>query len=148
MTRKQHVDYWTKSAAENMRDMRAAIKSKRRTNALFCGHLAIEKMLKGLCAAKDVRVYAEHKLLVLADNAGIAAQLSVIQKTELATITGFNIQARYDDYKRRFSALCTPEYTNEWSGKISRWYKDLRILVEEERKLLPDKASDLQTLVR
>jgi len=63
MTRKQHVDYWLKGAAENMKDMRAALKSKRRTNAMFCGHLTVEKMLKALCAVRGNRVYREHNLM-------------------------------------------------------------------------------------
>ena len=66
MTRKQHVDYWLNGAAENMKDMRAALKSKRRTNAMFCGHLAVEKMLKALCAVRGKRIYREHNLLKLA----------------------------------------------------------------------------------
>jgi len=35
MTRKQHVDYWLHGASENMKDMRAALKSKRRVNAML-----------------------------------------------------------------------------------------------------------------
>jgi len=34
--------------------MRGAIKSKRRAMAMFCGHLAVEKMLKGLCAVWNI----------------------------------------------------------------------------------------------
>ena len=63
MTRKQHVDYWLHGASENMKDMRGAIKSKRRTNAMFCGHLVVEKMLKGLCAVRGTDIQREHKLV-------------------------------------------------------------------------------------
>ena|GEM_PF-5867210 len=52
LTAKQHVDYWLKGAYENMIDMRSNLRSKRRVASLFFGHLAIEKMLKALCAAK------------------------------------------------------------------------------------------------
>jgi type II secretory pathway predicted ATPase ExeA len=45
MTRKQHVDYWLNGSSESIKDMQAAIKSKRRAIAMFCGHLAVEKML-------------------------------------------------------------------------------------------------------
>jgi len=37
------------------------------------------------------------------------------------TITGFNIEAQYDDYKLRFHAICTPQYINIWSKKITDW---------------------------
>jgi len=32
----------------------------------------------------------------------------------LDTITSFNINARYDDYKKEFYNLCTREYTELW----------------------------------
>ena len=89
MTRKQHVDYWLHGASENMKDMRGAIKSKRRVMAMFCGHLAVEKMLKGLCAVRDIEVWRDHKLLNLADNAGLISSLTGEQLNELATITSF-----------------------------------------------------------
>ena len=39
LTMKGHVDYWVKLSSESIFDMRAALRSGRRTNALFCGHL-------------------------------------------------------------------------------------------------------------
>jgi len=83
MTRKQHVDYWLHGATENLKDMRSAIKSKRRTNAMFCGHLAVEKMLKALCAVRNIPIDREHKLLVLAKDSGFITQLSATEQQEL-----------------------------------------------------------------
>ena len=82
MTRKQHVDYWLHGAAESMKDMRAAIKSKRRSNAMFCGHLAVEKMLKALCAVRSKTIYREHNLLKLAKESGLTATLTKAQQEE------------------------------------------------------------------
>jgi len=113
LTRKQHVDYWLHGALENIKDMRVAIKSKRRAMAMFCGHLAIEKMLKGLCAVRDFEVWRDHKLLNLADNAGLTDLLTDEQLEELAIITGFNIEARYDDTKKRFHDTCTCRVVEE-----------------------------------
>ena len=120
MTRKQHVDYWLQSAAESLKDMRSAIKSKRRTNAMFCGHLAVEKMLKAMCAVRNVPINREHKLLVLSKDSGYITQLSAIEKQELLTITSFNLESRYDDYKRRFHTICTLRYVDVWSKNISQ----------------------------
>ena len=147
MTRKQHVDYWLHGAAENMKDMRAALKSKRRTNAMFCGHLAVEKMLKALCAVRGKRIYREHHLLKLAKEAGLIVTLTTTQQEELLTITGFNIEARYDDYKLRFQATCTPEYVNIWSKKITVWYKDLKKIIIQERATLPNNEPDSQSFI-
>jgi hypothetical protein len=46
----------------------------------------------------------------------------------LDEITSFNLNARYDDYKREFYKLCTPEYTKEWIDKIKvirTWIKEM-----------------------
>ena len=36
----------------------------------------------------------------------------------LDKITSFNLNARYDDYKREFYSLCSKEFTKEWIDKI------------------------------
>ena len=144
MTRKQHVDYWLHSAAENMKDMRAAIKCKRYSNAMFCGHLAIEKILKALCAVRGKKIYREHNLLKLAKESGLIIELTALQQAELLTITGFNIEARYDDYKLRFHKICTLCYVKIWSKKITMWYKDIRNIILMERTLLPNNTPDMQ----
>jgi len=148
LTRKQHVDYWLHGASENIKDMRAAIKSKRRTMAMFCGHLTIEKMLKGLCAVRDLEVWRDHKLLNLADNAGLTDLLTDEQLEELAIITGFNIEARYDDTKKRFHDTCTPSYVAEWSKKIIAWHKYLKSIIIQERAALPNNEPDKQKLIK
>jgi HEPN domain-containing protein len=147
MTRKQHVDYWLKSASESMKDMRGAIKSKRRANAMFCGHLAIEKMLKGLCAVRNIEVWRDHKLLKFADRAGLTKSLSDEQLKELATITSFNIEARYDSIKLRFHNRCTLQYTALWAKKVTEWHKYLKGIILAERALLPNNTPDSQDLV-
>ena len=148
MTRKQHVDYWLHGAAESMKDMRGAIKSKRKVNAMFCGHLTIEKMLKGLCAVRNVEVWRDHKLLKIADNAGLTDFLTDTQIDELATITSFNIEARYDDTKKRFHDMCTSKYVAEWSKKIIAWHKYLKILILQERAALINNEPDKQKLIK
>ena len=147
MTRKQHVDYWLHGAAENMKDMRAAINSKRGSNAIFCGHLAVEKMLKALCAVRGKRRYREHRLLKLAKESGLIGTLTSAQQEELLTITGFNIEARYDDYKQRFQATCTPEYVSIWSKKITAWHKELKKIILQERATLPNNEPDTQSVI-
>jgi len=147
MTRKQHVDYWLHGASENMKDMRAAIKSKRRVNAMFCGHLAIEKMLKGLCAVRDIEVMRDHELVRLARKSGLDATLSADQRKELAIITSFNMEARYDDTKKRFYDTCTPKFVDEWSKKIITWYKYFKSIILQERAMLPNNEPDKQNLI-
>jgi len=142
LTQKGQVDYWVKLSFESLLDMRAALRSGRRTNALFCGHLAIEKALKALCAAKRIpsnQIWG-HNLIKLADAAGMWVGLNSSQQVELATITTFNIQARYDDYKRQFSLLCTKQYALQWASIIERWYTDIKLNIIHARALLPNKT--------
>ena len=141
LTLKGQVDYWVKLSSESLLDMRAALRSGRRTNALFCGHLAIEKVLKALCAARYVpsnQIWG-HNLIKLSDIAGLWVVCSASQQVELATITTFNIQARYDDYKRQFNLLCTKQYAEQWVSIIEKWYADIKNIVTQERALLPNK---------
>jgi hypothetical protein len=59
------------------------------------------------------------------------AKLIEIEITEeysdwLDEITSFNLNARYDDYKKEFYALCTPEYSKHWMENIEilrKWIK-------------------------
>lgn len=67
--------------------------------ALFIGHLVIEK-------------------------AGI--EVDIDMRTILDSISRFNINARYDDYKQSFYKLCTKKFTEEWIEKIKEcrlWIK-------------------------
>lgn len=148
MTRKQHVDYWLRGSSENIKDMKAAIKSKRRSMAMFCGHLAVEKMLKGLCAVRRINIQREHKLIKLARECGLDATLTIDQREELHIITSFNIEARYDDFKMRFHATCTPQYVAEWSKKIIVWHGHLKKIILQERALLPNNVPDTQSLIK
>ena len=139
-TIKQYVDYWIKLSNDSLLDMRAAYRSGRRTNALFCGHLAVEKMLKALCAVRLVpsQEIWGHNLFKLASSAGLWVHLSVAQQTELATITTFNIEARYDDLKRQFAQLCTPQYAEKWVSVIETWVSHLKQQILKERVSLPN----------
>ncbi len=69
--------------------------------ALFFGHLAIEKELKGLYAIKQGQHAPPiHNLLRLAKAVGI--QPDEAQTEILIRITAFNIEARYPDPKGDF----------------------------------------------
>jgi HEPN domain-containing protein len=138
LTAKGQVDYWLKLSKESLLDMRAALRSGRRVNALFCGHLAVEKMLKALCAVRRVpsNLIWGHNLVSLTHKANLA--LTIPQVMELGTIASFNIAARYDDHKRQFDRLCTQQYAKQWAAVIEVWCANLQKTVLQERGLLPN----------
>lgn len=94
--------------------------------SLFIGHIVIEKLLK----AKIVRITSEHSPFT--HDLRRLAKLSKIefQNNQLGwldTITTFNLNARYDNYKQAFYEKCTLEFTSEWISNI----KELRLWIKQ-----------------
>ena len=121
------INYWITSSDEDFDTMLAMFESKRFNWALFIGHLMIEKLLKALYVKvkKDYPPFI-HNLLRLAVLSEL--ELNENQKEFLVTVTAFNINARYDDYKKSFQIKCTEEYSNKWFTELKNnrlWIKEL-----------------------
>ena len=119
--------FWIDSSDDDYDTMIVMYQSNRYSWSLFIGHLMIEKLLKAyfIFAKHELPPYI-HKLLRLAEMSGLP--LTDKQKLQLATITAFNINARYDDYKMGFQRKCTPEFTKEWINvleELRKWIKEL-----------------------
>jgi HEPN domain-containing protein len=104
------VKYWVDSSDEDFETMIAMFESKRYSWSMFVGHLMIEKLLKALF----VKINNEfppfvHNLLRLAENCNL--DLNEEYRLFFATVTAFNINARYDDYKMSFQKTCTAEFS-------------------------------------
>ena len=107
--------------------MLAMFQSKRYSWSLFVGHLMIEKLLKALY----VKINTDHppfvhNLLRLSEKCCL--KLDEEQILFFATVTAFNINARYDDYKMSFQRTCTPEFTTLWIKNLKEkrlWIKQL-----------------------
>ncbi len=121
------INYWIDGSDDDFETLIAMFDSKRYSWSLFIGHLMIEKLLK----AYYIKVKSDyppfiHNLLRLAEKADL--ELNGNQKEQLATITVFNINARYDDYKMSFKKQCTPDFTAVWIDKLKElrtWIKTL-----------------------
>jgi len=121
------VRFWINSSDDDYDTMMVLYNSKRYGWSLFIGHLMIEKLLKAyyILEKHELPPYI-HKLLLLAEQSGLP--LTEQQKLQLATITAFNINARYDDFKMGFQRKCTPHYTEEWISvlnELRQWIKGL-----------------------
>lgn len=123
------MNYWIKSSDEDFVTMEILYKNKQNAWCLYIGQLVIEKLLKALYAKNNKGTpYAPktHDLLYLAEK--IQLELTKEQKISLDTITKFNIEARYDDYKESFRQNCTNEYTAQQIKNIKEvreWLKNL-----------------------
>ncbi len=127
MDKQELIDYWINSSDRDFKTMQNLFKKKDYSWALFIGHLVIEKLLKAYFVKNvDVKHPFGHDLLRLAVQAKL--ELSEEQKDILDTISAFNINARYDDYKMQFYKMCTKEFTKEWINKIKgfrEWIKKI-----------------------
>jgi len=119
------IRYLIEGSDDDFETMIAMLDSRRFSWSLFIGHLMIEKLLKAyyVKAKSDYPPFI-HNLLRLAEKADL--ELTEDIKEQLVTITAFNINARYDDYKMSFKKLCTPEFTSEWFNKL----KELRLWIK------------------
>ena len=138
MTFKQHVDHWVNSSDENMKDMTAALKAKRRANALYSGHQALEKILKAVLAAQNKEIVHIHRIERLVDLCGFV--ISDMDRVELVKITGFYINTKYSSAKSQFRQSCTPQFTAESAKTIHKWRKLFKQQALQLRSTLPDRT--------
>jgi len=111
------INHWKVTSLEDYNTMIDLYNSKTYHWSLFMGHISTEKLLK----AYYVKIKKKHAPPI--HNLYRLAEISKIEITDeyadwLDTITSFNINTRYDDFKREFFKQCTQEYTDLWIGRI------------------------------
>lgn len=112
MTNDELLTYWLTSAEDNYLSMHNMFNGGEYVWALFVGHLCIEKLLKA-CYVKrvDANVPRVHDLFKLAQRCGL--EMTEQQMDDLQYVTLFNIEARYEEYKREFQRKCTREFAEK-----------------------------------
>ena len=121
------INHWIESAEHDFKTMIDLHQTQNNNWALFMGHLVIEKLLKALY----IKLKGEfppmiHDLRRLCEKADF--ELDPSRQILLDTISRFNINARYDDYKQSFYQLCTDSFTMQWIEKIKEcrlWIKTM-----------------------
>jgi HEPN domain-containing protein len=126
MRKEELIKHWVKLSDANYKSMLNMFKSKEYMWSLFIGHLALEKLLKAyFIKVKDKKVPHIHDLYKIA----VASELELTedQKDSLQFITLFNIETRYEDYKREFYKKCTKDFTRDNIKRIKelrKWLKE------------------------
>lgn len=127
MTEKQarlQARYWYLSARHDYETMLGLFKLRRYSDALFYGHIVLEKILKArLVIEKRQAVPLSHELNVLAVLAGL--NLNQRDTKLLQTVSHFNIRARYPDHKLEFYKICNRGYTFYYLNRVRAVYKKL-----------------------
>lgn len=121
------VKHWIESSDKDFKTMIDLYNTNNNSWALFIGHLVIEKLTKALYV-KRINEYPPliHDLRRICEKIGI--EIDDERRILLDSISRFNINARYDDYKQSFYRLCTDNFTNEWIEKIKdcqTWIKKM-----------------------
>lgn len=121
------VRHWIDTSDEDYQTMLNLFESKSYGWSLFLGHILIEKLLKSYFVSKNKKhAPFTHNLYRLAELCEL--ELTDEYADWFDKITAFNINARYDDYKKEFYSMCTAEFTSEWIGKIKiirSWIKQM-----------------------
>ncbi len=118
MKSQKFINHWIISANDDFETMQILFRSKRYTWALFLGHITLEKLLKAYyISVHHKHAPPIHNLLRLAEKSNLEIPEKYIDW--LDNITLFNLNARYDDYKREFYNQCTPKYTELWIQRIT-----------------------------
>lgn len=119
------IKHWIDSSDKDFITMIDLFQTKNYHWSLFIGHLVIEKLLKALYVkTKGDFPPMIHDLRRLCEKSDVSINPENI--IILESISRFNINARYDDYKQSFYKLCTESFTIEWIAKI----KDCRLWIK------------------
>lgn len=107
------IEYWKFHANYDLKTAESLFKSKRYPYCLFMCQLALEKILKAIVVQKT-KTHAPytHDLVRLARITGI--EFSKEQMDCLKEISGFNIEARYDNIKMEFYKKAGKKFTESY----------------------------------
>ena len=120
---KEVVKYWLTASKEDFDSAEILFENRKYHHALFFCHLSIEKILKAIIV-KSTKTAPPliHDLIKQKEKAKLP--LNDSQINELAEITTFNIQARYDDYKLSFRKKAKKRFSLKYLEKtkeILQW---------------------------
>lgn len=117
----KHIDYWSKSADRDLKVADDLFNIGYYNYCLFLGHLALEKVLKGLYTKTLNSIPPKtHNLIFLAEKTDL--RLSEEYSDFLLEANAFNIETRYSDYKSDFYKKCTKEFAAENLTKLKEVY--------------------------
>lgn len=110
------VIYWREHAQYDFETAESLLSSGRFPYCLFMCHLAIEKILKCIIVdSTQSHAPYTHNLVELASKSG--REFSYEQKSLIAELNEFNLEARYPDWKRDFYKTATREFTSAYLNK-------------------------------
>lgn len=110
LSNNEHIDYWKQTANDSWETAEYLYNGKRYAEALFLFCLAIEKWLKAYWVKDNVNNYPPR----IHDLRSLYAETNLDLKAEqldfLDTVSRWNIEGRYPDYRFTLKKIATEEY--------------------------------------
>ncbi len=122
---KEKMRFWNQEAIEALTIAGDLYRLGHYVQALFFGHLAIEKLLKAKIVGiiKNEPLYS-HDLVLLSSYAKI--KLNTEDLDLLARINVYNIRGRYQDYKKSLHKQATKKFTDRELIAIRKIFKRIK----------------------
>lgn len=119
---KEKVNFWKTEARQALAVAEDLFRLRHYLEALFFGHLALEKLLK----ARLVKITRKdplysHDLVILAKYARL--KLNENELDFLTRINVYNIRARYQDYKKSLYKQANRKFTTGELSKIKEFFQ-------------------------
>jgi HEPN domain-containing protein len=107
------IDYWKKTANEDLEVIDVLFNAKKYLHALFLTHLSLEKILKALWVVKNEANFPPktHNLINLMNQAGL--KLTEEESDFLQSMNTFQLDGRYPDYLSALYKSINRERTEE-----------------------------------
>lgn len=122
MNVKKTIEYWTRSAEYDLEVADSLFENKKYHYALFFGHLAIEKILKGIIVKKKhEHAPFSHSLTILSREAELDIDGERLER--LAEFMEFYIEGRYPRDMDSVFRKCSEDYTRDKLGEIKEMYQ-------------------------
>jgi len=126
MNENEIVKNWSDASKQDLETAEILFENEKYHHALFFCHLSIEKYLKAIIVKTTKKAPPLiHDLVRLAEKTDIKLTNKI--KNELADISAFNIQARYDDYKLSFYKKANKRFTTKYlkiTKEILIWLRE------------------------
>jgi HEPN domain-containing protein len=126
MDKKKHLDYWLRIAEKDKDMMPYLLEGKRYVQALFFGHLYLEKIAKAVWVKNNVENIPPktHNLLKIIKEASL--DLPAEDQAFLIKLNQYQIESRYPEDVDKLYNITDRQLTEEYFNKISLIEKCLR----------------------
>jgi HEPN domain-containing protein len=128
MTQEEKMQYWIEISDNDLKAADVLLGGKQYLYACFMCQQSIEKIFKGYFVKLNSEEHPHiHNLIVLSERTNIYNMFSEEQKSFIAVLNSFNIEARSPDYKKQLLKSLSNDMTQNILTKtkeLQKWTKE------------------------